>query len=349
MVHAGGRSLLREAGAGAPYLSQNDTEVLVGLGAAERVDSVAVTWPGGARDVWTGLAADRLWLLREGGEPRPLGRSWRDAVAGAGRETASGRSRYAVVADVGSTLSRSERARFWDIRTSAERAYNAGRWEEAAAAFREMLALDPSHLDALYSLGNALLESGRYSEALDAWQRLVAVNPQSSRAWIQIGILRTLPAAGAAYDLTAAIAAFSHAHDLNREESRPLVLWGEAALAAGDVETAADVLTSAHRMNPQDPAASYLSAYVAWTRGRRKRARALLEAAKGAFAEAPSPAASAEGDTRSDRMLEARRRAARRRLFSRCVEALRRAAPPLEPDHLLACVDRTIAELPRRR
>ena len=349
VVHAtGGRSLLREAGAGAPYLSQNDTEVLVGLGAAAGIDSVEVTWPGGARDVWKGLEEDRLWLLREGGEPRALGRTWDATVAENERGSASGGSRWAVVADVSSALSRADRARLWDLKAGAQRAYHAGRWNEAADAFREMLALDPSNLDALYSLGNALLESAKYAGALDAWQRLATVNPQSARAWLQIGILHTMPAAGAAYDLNEAVAAFRRAHELNREESRSLVLWGEAALAAGDVATAADVVSTAHRMNPQDPAASYLSAYVAWTRGRRERARELLEAAKGAFAETPSAAASAEGDIRSDRMLEARRRAAHRRLFSGCVEALRSAVPPLEPERLLACVDRTIAALPRR-
>ncbi len=46
-VHAGDRVLHRQVKGGGSYLSVNDSRLLVGLGAAERVDRVEIRWPGG--------------------------------------------------------------------------------------------------------------------------------------------------------------------------------------------------------------------------------------------------------------------------------------------------------------
>jgi hypothetical protein len=65
VVEAGGRKLTRFAKGGGSYLSANDRRIVVGLGAAERVDRVTVHWPWGDQQQWTGLSADRYWKLVE--------------------------------------------------------------------------------------------------------------------------------------------------------------------------------------------------------------------------------------------------------------------------------------------
>jgi hypothetical protein len=48
------------------YLSASDVRLHFGLGASSAVTAVAVTWPDGQRERWTGVAADRLVTLRRG-------------------------------------------------------------------------------------------------------------------------------------------------------------------------------------------------------------------------------------------------------------------------------------------
>ena len=48
------------------YCSSNDPREHLGLGAATSVDEVVVQWPGGAKERFGPLAADRIHELREG-------------------------------------------------------------------------------------------------------------------------------------------------------------------------------------------------------------------------------------------------------------------------------------------
>jgi tetratricopeptide (TPR) repeat protein len=353
VVRAGNRALLREVGAGPSYLSHNHSDVLVGLGEAERIESVEITWPGGRRELWRDLEVDRLWLLEEGQRPQPLERSalqTRDGVPDAEKRRTSDVSEHAVVSDLSSTLTREQKRRFWQLKARATRQFGEGNWEEAAGVFAEMSALDPRHEDSLYYRGNSLLELGRHAEASACWEQLIEVNPASSRAWIQLGIVRALPAAGDLFDLDAASAAFEAAHRINREESRPLALWGETSVAQGELDDAQRVLESAHRMNPRSTSALYLDGYIAWKRGDAARGRELAERARASFAaQQPVRGVLGEGDTRSPDMAAARHRAAQRRLFAVCLEALRDAPEPLDPDRLYPCVDRTRTALPAAR
>jgi hypothetical protein len=65
-IHAGGRQASQEVQSGASYLSRSDPRLLFGLGDRASVDSVAVTWPSGQRDVHRGLPVDRYHRLVEG-------------------------------------------------------------------------------------------------------------------------------------------------------------------------------------------------------------------------------------------------------------------------------------------
>jgi enediyne biosynthesis protein E4 len=67
-VEAGGRKSTHFVAGGGSYLSASDRRVLVGLGDAERVDRVTVTWPSGRKQEFRDLAANSGWRLTEGKE-----------------------------------------------------------------------------------------------------------------------------------------------------------------------------------------------------------------------------------------------------------------------------------------
>ncbi len=64
-VTAGELVQTAEVSSGGSYLSQSDLTLHFGLGAAAKVDKVEIRWPGGATQVETGLAADRVEKIRE--------------------------------------------------------------------------------------------------------------------------------------------------------------------------------------------------------------------------------------------------------------------------------------------
>ena len=320
VVHAGGRSFLREVGAGASYLSQSTRDLLVGVGEATRADSLVVTWPGGRKDVHRDLAVDRLWSVTAGNPPE---------VAATYRKE----SDPELAARASTSLSREEIRRFWELKHTGDHQLIAGDWSAATGTLEALVALDPRHEDSLYGLGNCHLELGRWAEAKAAWDELLAVNPASTRAWIQIGVLHTLPEASDLFDLEAAARAFERAHELNREESGPLILWGEVEVARGELEAARRLLDDARGMNDQSASAWYLSAYLAWKRDEIETARTYFEhALRSVEARAPVHGVAGEGDTRSAHMTDERRRTASRRLFADCLASLESSEgpPPLE-------------------
>ncbi|MBW2725724.1 MAG: hypothetical protein JRE71_15185, partial [Deltaproteobacteria bacterium] len=114
----------------------------------------------------------------------------------------------------------------------------------------------------------------------------------------------------------------------------------------GKLDAAHENLEAAYRMNPRATSALYLSGYIAWKGGDTRRAQALLERASASLErELPVRGVLGEGDTRSDEMAATRRKAARRRLFANCVEALRPAPESPAPELIFPCVDRTRAKL----
>ena len=61
-----GRAQLQAVLGGGSYYSQSDLALHFGLGAAETIDSVEVTWPKGLRQQWTGLKANQRYEFAEG-------------------------------------------------------------------------------------------------------------------------------------------------------------------------------------------------------------------------------------------------------------------------------------------
>jgi hypothetical protein len=57
-----------EVRSGGSYYSQNDLRLHFGLDKAETADTVEIRWPSGQRDTWKNLAANKLYVLAEGGK-----------------------------------------------------------------------------------------------------------------------------------------------------------------------------------------------------------------------------------------------------------------------------------------
>jgi hypothetical protein len=66
ILEAGGRTLTRFARGGGSYASSGDRRLVFGLGKADRIDKLAVSWPDGKRQEWTGLRLDRYYTLHQG-------------------------------------------------------------------------------------------------------------------------------------------------------------------------------------------------------------------------------------------------------------------------------------------
>jgi hypothetical protein len=64
-VTAGSLTQTDEVRSGGSYLSQNDLRLHFGLGAAAKVDRIEITWPGGARQVESGVEVNQVLVLRE--------------------------------------------------------------------------------------------------------------------------------------------------------------------------------------------------------------------------------------------------------------------------------------------
>jgi hypothetical protein len=65
-VTAGALAQVGEVFSGGSYLSQNDLRIHFGLGTHEHANKAQVYWPDGRIDTLTNLAADRLYVIREG-------------------------------------------------------------------------------------------------------------------------------------------------------------------------------------------------------------------------------------------------------------------------------------------
>lgn len=70
VLEVAGRRLTAFAKGGGSYLSASDRRHLFGLGKAERIERLTVTWPSGQEQHWSGdaLRVDRYWRLIEGQE-----------------------------------------------------------------------------------------------------------------------------------------------------------------------------------------------------------------------------------------------------------------------------------------
>lgn len=213
------------------------------------------------------------------------------------------RARGADPAAVGSSdLSDDRKAeirRFWGVYRRATDFKNKGEWEKAAAGYREALAIDGRHEDALYYYGNMLFELADYDAAVGAWRALTEVNPFSTRAHLQLGAVHSCGLEGTPFDLTAAEREFARAHEINKEETGPIIKLGEIAVLTGEYGQARTYLETALQTNAKSVEAHYLLGYLEWREGDGEAALQFLQQAlQLGRVERPAGQPLGEGDTR---------------------------------------------------
>lgn len=185
---------------------------------------------------------------------------------------------------------------FWARQNAATEARLRRDWAAASRLYEQALALDSRHEDALYYLGQCRREQGRPADARAAFLRLVAVNPQSARGHLALGSLLASPDAAEPIDLPAAEKHLRLAHEINGEETGPVVRLGEVLLVMGREDEAVQWFESALRTNPRCVEAAFLGGYVEWERGSDDTARLVERVREAAKVEAPIKGVLSEGD-----------------------------------------------------
>lgn len=187
--------------------------------------------------------------------------------------------------------------RFWALVNEATTLRMAGDLERAARAYEEALSVDPRHEDSLYYLGHCQRELGDAIAARRIFSRLVEVNPASARGHMALAALLVSPEAREPLDLESAEAHLRRAHEINGEETGPMLRLGEVLIVQDRVQEAGTWLEAAARTNPRSVEAAFLAGYLLWEAGDRRGAVACLErAARAGQADAPLKGVLGEGD-----------------------------------------------------
>ena len=98
-------------------------------------------------------------------------------------------------------------------------AYQAGRFGDAEAAYREALKISPDHPEALMHLGVVLRRLGRLDEAVDCLQRAAEVAPGEFRNFANLAV-----ALQSAHRLEDAIDAYGQAYRLEPRAIRQITV-----------------------------------------------------------------------------------------------------------------------------
>ena len=186
---------------------------------------------------------------------------------------------------------------FWNRLNGATEARTRRDFAEAARLYEEALVLEPRHEDGLYYLGQCRRELGQPEAARVAFERLVEVNPASARGHLALGALLASPDPSEPMDLEKAEKHLRRAHEINREETGPVVRLGEISLLAGRFAEARQWFESALRTNPKSVEAAFLAGYFGWEEG-QKTAPLVRRVQDAARVEAPQKGVLGEGDRR---------------------------------------------------
>ncbi|MFQ5889198.1 MAG: FG-GAP-like repeat-containing protein [Gemmatimonadota bacterium] len=318
---AGGRAQIREVGAQSSYLSQNSPIEHFGLGSLREVDTLAIAWPSGSKQLLIALAANQTVLVAEERERA-------DGVPAGAHRSATTDARERV-------------HRFWELYRQATRHRVAGETRAAAANYARALELNETHQDALYYLGNMYFELGEFAKAEQSWLRLVEVDPNSSRGHSQLGVLYSCFEEERYADIERAEAEFRRALEINREETGPLLHLGQLAAIRGDLSSAREQLDAVTRSNFRSVTAHYLKGYLAWKEDRLGEAEQLFATAvRYAQPAPPLHGVRGEGDTRSGF-----RPLLSQRTSCRSIEEQAERLSGVRPDELLPRMDESYREL----
>jgi len=158
------------------------------------------------------------------------------------------------------------------------RLYDAGQFQEAADAFRKVLAASPSSVTAHVNLGSTLARLGKIGDAIDEFEAALARDADNATAHAGLGLLLV----GQRRDREALPhlqAAFKAAPD---EAGVGAALVGVLVRLERPGE-AIDVLTASRSSRPDDEASTVALSILLADRGRFRDAIALLDEANAAF------------------------------------------------------------------
>lgn len=127
----------------------------------------------------------------------------------------------------------------------AARHHQAGRLEQAEAAYRKVIGAEPDNDKAHYNLGNVLKQQGRLTEAVAAQRQAIALNPNLARAHSNLG---TALAAQGSFE--EAVASYRRAIELNPNLARAHNNLGNALSALGRIEEAVALFRKALELKP---------------------------------------------------------------------------------------------------
>jgi Flp pilus assembly protein TadD len=97
-----------------------------------------------------------------------------------------------------------------NLLAEAEAAFRDGKFEEAEAMLRDVVASEPENPAACHMLGLIALGRGRHADALAEFSRAIAANPRFARAHVSLALAQV-----AIGDRTAAEASYRQAIALN--------------------------------------------------------------------------------------------------------------------------------------
>ena len=126
-----------------------------------------------------------------------------------------------------------------------------GRLDEAIAAFRRALEINPEYAEAAYNLGHALYATGR-DDAFDAFQRAIAIRAEFVEAHFMLG-----QALMRADRIDEAAAAFERAIEINPEFVEARLALGIAELEQGDHRGAGAEFRRALEIRPRYAEAAF--------------------------------------------------------------------------------------------
>lgn len=153
----------------------------------------------------------------------------------------------------------------------ARAAEGRGDVNRAVALWREVLALDPSHVEANLRLGEVLAGAGEGAEALDHFRRAVAADPTSAPARCALG--RALALGG---DVEGAIDSFRRAAETAPDAFEPAYYLGAALRRSGATFEAVQILRALAERFPDRSDGRYQLGLALKAQGRRAEAMDVL-------------------------------------------------------------------------
>jgi tetratricopeptide (TPR) repeat protein len=156
--------------------------------------------------------------------------------------------------------------------TDPEELFRAGRFAEAAAAYRSLLADDPGSVDALSGLGRSLLNSSHAADALPYLGRAVQLRPQDVR--LKISLANALLAVG---NVPAAIGLLEPLVTSDTTDAEAPLLLGEAMYRGGYYQRSLQLLEQGLALQPDNSGAKRMLAVSLAKVGRNEEAAAACE------------------------------------------------------------------------